>query len=288
MISFLAEIVGIRDDIFLGEGDEYMREFGKSLSDGFENGILPSRPGIINLQSDIDHPTQTLADLAHLKNHFGSFENLRGKKIAMTWAYSPSYGKPLSVPQGIIGLLSRLGMDVVLAYPKGYELIPELEEMAEKFSRLSGGKFSKTDSMEEAFSSADIVYPKSWAPFNVMEKRTKLLKTNDRQKLEELEALCLEKNRDHLDWECNKKIMNITKQGNALYMHCLPADITDISCEHGEVSADVFEKARLDTYREAGFKPYVIAAMILSNRLKNPMALLKDIEKQGPLRILGE
>ncbi len=288
MISFLAEIVGIRDDIFLGEGDEYMREFGKSLSDGFENGILPSRPGIINLQSDIDHPTQTLADLAHLKNHFGSFENLRGKKIAMTWAYSPSYGKPLSVPQGIIGLLSRLGMDVVLAYPKGYELIPELEEMAEKFSRLSGGKFSKTDSMEEAFSNADIVYPKSWAPFNVMEKRTKLLKTNDRQKLEELEALCLEKNRDHLDWECNKKIMNITKQGNALYMHCLPADITDISCEHGEVSADVFEKARLDTYREAGFKPYVIAAMILSNRLKDPMALLKDIEKQGPLRILGE
>ena len=67
----------------------------------------------------------------HLKSHFGSLEKLRGKKIAMTWAYSPSYGKPLSVPQGIIGLMTRFGMDVSLAYPEGYGLIPEVVEAGE-------------------------------------------------------------------------------------------------------------------------------------------------------------
>ena len=122
MISFLTEIIGIRDDKFLGIGNSYMREVASALDDGFQQGVLPQRPGIINLQCDIDHPTQSLSDLLHLKTHFGSLENLRGKKIAMTWAYSPSYGKPLSVPQGIIGLLTRFGMDVHLAYPEGFDL----------------------------------------------------------------------------------------------------------------------------------------------------------------------
>src|SRR5450759_1511855 len=120
MISFMTEAIGIRDDMFLGEGNKYMREFGASLQEGYESGILHQRPTIVNLQCDIDHPTQSLADLMHLKNTFGSVENLRGKKIAMTWAYSPSYGKPLSVPQAIIGLMSRLGMNISLAFPEGY------------------------------------------------------------------------------------------------------------------------------------------------------------------------
>ena len=73
----------------------------------------------VNLQCDIDHPTQSMADMLHIIHTFGGVENLKGKKIAMTWAYSPSYGKPLSVPQGIIGLMTRMGMDVVLAHPEG-------------------------------------------------------------------------------------------------------------------------------------------------------------------------
>lgn len=118
MISFLAEVIGIRDDMFLGEGNKYMREFGNAVQEGYDQGILHQRPSVINLQCDIDHPTQALADLMQLKNTFGSLENLKGKKIAMTWAYSPSYGKPLSVPQGVIGLMSRFGMEVSLASPK--------------------------------------------------------------------------------------------------------------------------------------------------------------------------
>ena len=87
------------------------------------------------------HPTQSLADLVHLKKTFGSLEALRGKKIAMTWAYSPSYGKPLSVPQGIIGLMSRFGMHVSLAYPKGYDLVEEPQQAASRFASQSGGTF---------------------------------------------------------------------------------------------------------------------------------------------------
>lgn len=112
MISFMSDFIGIRDDIFLGEGNRYMREVGAALDEGFEKGVLPVRPGVINLQCDMDHPTQAMADLMHLENRFGSPEKLRGKKLVMSWAYSPSYGKPLSVPQGIIALMSRFGMNI--------------------------------------------------------------------------------------------------------------------------------------------------------------------------------
>jgi len=132
MISFLTDTIGIRDDMYLGEGNKYMREVAAALDEGFEQGVLPKRPGIVNLQCDMDHPTQSLADLLHLKQEFGSLENLKGKKIVMSWAYSPSYGKPLSVPQGIIALMTRFGMDVELAHPEGYDLIPEVLEIAKK------------------------------------------------------------------------------------------------------------------------------------------------------------
>src|SRR5664280_2542415 len=142
MISFLTEVIGIRDDMFLGEGHTYMQEVGDALTDGAKHGVLHRRPSIVNLQCDVDHPTQSLADLAWLKEHFGSLEALKGKKLAMTWAYSPSYGKPLSVPQGIIGLMTRFGMDVRLAHPKGYDLIPEVVALAGKQAKQTGGKFS--------------------------------------------------------------------------------------------------------------------------------------------------
>jgi knotted carbamoyltransferase YgeW len=141
MISFLAETIGIRDDMYLGEGNRYMREVSAAVEEGYREGVLHQRPSVINLQCDIDHPTQSVADLAHLKDHFGSLEALRGKKMAMTWAYSPSYGKPLSVPQGIIGLMSRFGMRICLASPEGYGLIPEVVDIARKNSAKSGGSF---------------------------------------------------------------------------------------------------------------------------------------------------
>lgn len=285
MIAFCAEVVGIRDDMFLGAGNAYMREVGEALDDGFKKGVLPVRPGIVNLQCDIDHPTQAMADLAWLKEHFGGLDKLKGKKIAMTWAYSPSYGKPLSVPQGIIGLMTRFGMDVSLAYPEGYNLIPDVEKTAAKQAKANGTKFEVFNSMEAAFKGADIVYPKSWAPFKVMQQRTELLKKNDHDGLKALEKQCLANNAKFKNWECTEEKMKLTKGGKALYMHCLPADISGVSCKEGEVQDSVFERYRIDTYKEAGWKPYIIASMIMNRRFKDVADVLKAIKARHDLRI---
>ena len=287
MISFLTDIIGIRDDMFLGEGHTYMKEVGDALDDGFQNGVLPQRPGIVNLQCDIDHPTQSMADLMHLANYYGGLENLKGKKIAMTWAYSPSYGKPLSVPQGIIGLMTRFGMEVDLAYPEGYNLISDVVDRAGKNAAASGGKFRVVNSMDEAFRDADIVYPKSWAPFSVMQRRTPLLHNNDTAGLKALEQECLANNARFKDWECTEEKMKLTKDGKALYMHCLPADISGVSCKEGEVAESVFDRYRIETYKEAGFKPYIIAAMIFNNKFQDAAAMLNKLNERGIKRILG-
>ncbi len=277
MISFLTEVIGIRDDMYLGAGHTYMSEVAEAVEDGYHAGILAQRPSVINLQCDIDHPTQSISDLLKLKDYFGSSEDLAGKKIAMSWAYSPSYGKPLSVPQGIINLMTRFGMEVVLAHPEGYDLLPETVSSAEEFARESGGSFRITHSMQDAFENADVVYPKSWAPMSVMQKRTKLLKINDRQGLLQLENDCLANNARYVNWECTEEMMKLTRNGNALYEHCLPADISGVSCDRGEVAASVFERYRYHTYQEAGFKPFVIAAMILLTKLREPRKKLSAI-----------
>lgn len=284
MISFMGDVIGIRDDMFIGKGHTYMKEVAESVKSGYEEGILEQRPTIINLQCDIDHPTQCMADALHIINHFGGVENLKGKKIAMTWAYSPSYGKPLSVPQGIIGLMTRLGMEVCLAHPEGYELMPEVEEVAIKNAATSGGKFTKTNSMKEAFENADIVYPKSWAPFVAMEKRTELYGNGDKDGIKVLEKELLMQNAKHTDWECSEEMMKLTKNGEALYLHCLPADISGVSCVKGEVAASVFDRYRTPLYKEAGYKPYIIAAMIFLSKVKNPAETLKKLLNKGAER----
>ena len=286
MISFLTEVIGIRDDMYLGAGHTYMKEVSEALQDGYENGVLPQRPGIVNLQCDQDHPTQSMADLLHLKSTFGSLENLRGKKIAMSWAYSPSYGKPLSVPQGIIGLMTRFGMKVTLAFPEGYELVPSIVELAGKNAAETGGRLQITNSMEDAFQSADIVYPKSWAPYKIMEQRTELLKNKDMPGLKELEIQCLENNARFKDWECTEEKMRLTKDGSALYMHCLPADITGVSCDQGEVQAEVFDRYRLPTYKQAGYKPYIIAAMMMNCRVANVAETLGKLLEVNSKRVI--
>ena len=284
MVSFMADVIGIRDDMFIEEGHKYQKTFMDALDEGYQKGILEQRPTLVNLQCDVDHPTQAMADLLHVIHEMGGVENLKGKKVAMTWAYSPSYGKPLSVPQGIIGLFTRFGMDVVLAHPEGYEVMPEVEEVAKKNAEKSGGTFTKTNSMAEAFKDADIVYPKSWAPFAAMEKRTDLYAQGDSEGIKALEKELLAQNAQHKDWCCTEELMKTTKDGKALYLHCLPADINGVSCVDGEVEASVFDRYRDPLYKEASFKPYIIAAMIFLAKVKDPQATLKALEERGTSR----
>lgn len=285
MISFMADVIGIRDDMFIGEGHKYMKTFMDAVTEGYEEGILEQRPMLVNLQCDVDHPTQSMADMDHIIHHFGGVENLKGKKIAMSWAYSPSYGKPLSVPQGVVGLMTRFGMEVVLAHPEGYEIMPDVEKIAQENAKGSGGSFRKVSSMTEAFENADIVYPKSWAPFAAMEERTKRYQAGDKDGIDQLEKKLLSQNAEFKDWTCTEDLMKRTKDGKALYMHCLPADISGLSCKEGEVENSVFERYINPLYKQASYKPYIIAAMILTSKVQDPAEALRKMDTDSERKL---
>jgi ornithine carbamoyltransferase len=129
-----------------------------------------------------------------------------------------------------------------------------------------------------------MVYPKSWAPFAAMEKRTELYGKGDFDGIDALEKALLNQNANHKDWECTGKLMATTDAGSALYMHCLPADITGVSCKKGEVAASVFDRYRVPMYKEASYKPYIIAAMILLSQVKHPADTLSALLAKGSAR----
>ena len=285
MISFMADVIGIRDDMYIGKGDAYMEEVSESVQQAYEDGVLDHRPTLISLQSDSDHPTQSSADLLYLIEEFGGLENLRGKNVAVTWAYSPSYGKPLSCPQSLISLLPRFGMNVTLAHPEGYDLMRERVDYAKAQAAENGCTFKQVNTMAEAFEGADIVIPKSWAPYAAMERRTKLYAAGDDEGINRLEMELLAQNATHMDWCSTRELMEKTAKGqDTIYMHPLPADIAGVSCEHGEVMADVFEDHRIGMYKEASYKPYAVAAMIFLQKVKDPVATLKALEERGRAR----
>ena len=107
----------------------------------------------------------------------------------------------------------------------------------------------------------------------------------DQKGIDELEQRLLEQNKDHMDWECTEEMMKLTKDGKALYMHCLPADITGVSAEHGEVAESVFDRYRVPLYKEASFKPYIIAAMILLQKIENPEEKLRELVDKANKRL---
>jgi ornithine carbamoyltransferase len=186
--------IAIRHDLVPGEGNKYIREVARHAS-------VP----VINLQCDVDHPTQTIADLMTLREKFGV--NLRGLKIAVSWAYAPSYAKPMSVPQGLIMLMTRFGLDVTLAHPPEYRLMEHTMRWARENAAAAGTRFEVVHDMDEAFRDADIVYPKSWGIEELFGKPQE----------------ALEIARKYRNWICDENRMKRAKK-SAIYMHCLPAD----------------------------------------------------------------
>lgn len=194
ILSSYGHAIAIRHDLVPGEGNAYMRMVA-------EHATVP----VLNMQCDIDHPFQTLADLMTIREEFG--KNLKGRKIAVSWGYAPSYAKPMSVPQGLITLLPRFGLDVVLAHPPEYKLMKSEVEFARKAARENGTKFEIVDSMEDAFENADIVYPKSWGIESLFHKPEEALEISKKYK----------------NWICDERHMKLTAK-ESIYMHCLPAD----------------------------------------------------------------
>ena len=207
--------LAIRHDLVPYEGNAYMREVARWAE-------VP----VINLQCDVDHPTQTLADLMTMREHRG--DDLRGMRVAVSWAYAPSYAKPLSVPQGLLMLLPRFGIDVVLAHPPGFELMPEVRARAEEAAARGGGTIEEVEDMDAAFEGVDVVYPKSWGRLDVFTD----------------EAAALADAARYEDWICDERRMGLAR-ADALYMHCLPAD------RGAEVTDAVIDGPRSVVYDEA-------------------------------------
>ena len=269
MLGMNSHALGVRHDLILGEGNLFMSQALAGIEDYLDRLGSDRVVPLVNLQCDIDHPTQTLADTCWLRERYP--EGLAGKTIAVTWAYSPSYAKPLSVPQGLITLLTRFGAEMRLAHPQGYDLQPDTVETAHRFAIESGGSFSVVDSMDEAFEDADIVYPKSWGPYDLMLERAEIHRAGDAAAMADLERRMLERNARSTDWICDQRQMERTAGGEALYMHCLPADIG------AEVSAGVMDRYRFDVARQANKKVYVIMALLAGAKEPHLAARLQDL-----------
>ncbi|MBP8137462.1 MAG: knotted carbamoyltransferase YgeW [Candidatus Eisenbacteria bacterium] len=261
MLGMNSHAMGIRHDLILGAGNTFMRSVKAGIDDYLKATNDARKVPVVNLQCDIDHPTQTLADLMWLREYFPG--GLKGKKIAMSWAYSPSYAKPLSVPQGIAMLMAREGAQVTLAHPEGYRLMDSTLETARKHAAESGGKFEVVHDMDAAFKDADVVYPKSWGPYDLMLERVDANSKRDKAAMGEIERRALDRNASHKDWICDERRMALTTGGDALYMHCLPADIGD------EVTPGVMAKHKVNVAREANKKMYVVMALLAVAKVEN-------------------
>ena len=161
------------------------------------------------------------------------------------------------------------------------------EIFAKGYAAESGTTFKQVNTMAEAFEGADIVIPKSWAPFAAMEKRTNLYAEGDDAGIAALEKELLAQNATHQDWCSTTELMENTANGqDTIFMHPLPADISGVSCEHGEVNADVFDMHRVGMYKEASYKPYAIAAMMFLQKVADPAATLKALDERNTARWL--
>jgi N-acetylornithine carbamoyltransferase len=177
-----------------GIGNKYLNDVAKY-----------SRVPILNMQDEIYHPFQCLADLMTIIEKKG--RDLRKKKMVVSWAYAASYQKPMSVPQSLILQMPRFGLDVTLAYPPEFKLMPQIMAQAEEQAKRFNTKFEIVDDMEKAFKDADIVYAKSWGAMETttdVEEGAKIIKKYE-------------------SWITDERKMKLAKP-DAIYMHPLPAD----------------------------------------------------------------
>lgn len=197
-----------------GVGNQYLRELAA-------HAPVP----ILNLQCDLYHPMQGAADLMTMIEKHG---DLRRKKVSIIWAYATSHKKPVSVPLTQALLFPRYGMDVTLAYPKGYELPDWAIEQARKNAEEAGGTFQITHDIDEAFRGADVVIPKNWGSW---------VSNPSDQVVDDLLEACR-------DWKCTRERMALTGD-RCIYMHALPAD------RNNEVEDAVIDGPQSVVYDEA-------------------------------------
>jgi len=216
-----------------GKTNRVIKEFAKT-----------ARIPVINMECDKFHPTQALADLVTIKEKFGQF---KGVKFTMSYAYSASPHKPRAVPQSLILAPVKMGMDVTLAFPKGFELDPAVIAQCRKWAEENGTKFNMTNDMREGFEGADVVYPKAWCPVSMLSFPEEGKVSNPEQAQKDCDA--------NKHWICDKKMLSYAKK-DALYMHCLPAD------RGMEVTNEVIDGPQSIVFDEAENRMHTIKAIL--------------------------
>lgn len=196
-----------------------------------------SRVPVLNMQCEIYHPFQCLADLMTILEKKG--RDLRKRKMVVSWAYASSYLKPISVPQSLILQMPRFGLDITLAHPPEFKLMPDIIEQAQELSKKHNTRFEILDDMEQAFSDADIVYAKSWGP---------LLTTQDPDRGKQIQD-------QYSNWITDQRKMDLAKP-DAIYMHPLPAD------RNIEVTDEVMDGPNSVVYDEAENRLHVQKAVM--------------------------
>ena len=224
VLSRYGEAIAIRHCAF-GEGNAYLSEVA-------EHASVP----VLSMQCDVYHPCQILADYLTIREKLGSDRRL---KLGVAWTSAPNYVRPISVPQSLILMMPRLGLDVTLAYPPEFKLLPEIEAQARQNAEAAGTRFEISDRFEDAFEDADVVIPKSWGP---------LVHTRDHAEgIRLIEA--------YPDWRCDSNRMALGKD-HMLYMHPLPAD------RGREVTDEVIDGPQSVVYDEAENRLHVQKALM--------------------------
>jgi N-acetylornithine carbamoyltransferase len=224
VLSRYGEGIAIRHCAYR-EGNAYLREVAA-------NSSIP----VLNMQCDVYHPCQILADYLTIREKFGK---TRGLKLGVAWTSAPNYLRPLSVPQSLILMMPRFGIDVTLAYPPEFRLMPEIEQQARANAKEAGTRFEITNRFEDAFEDADAVIPKSWGP---------LVTTGDKS-----EGLSLIEK--YPSWRCDKHHISLGKK-HLIYMHPLPAD------RGREVTDEVIDGPQSVVYDEAENRLHVQKALM--------------------------
>lgn len=217
---------------FWGVGNKFLREMAANSS-----------VSIMNLQCDLYHPMQGLADLMTIQE---VFPNKKHVKISIIWAYATTHKKPISVPLTQILLFPRYAMDVTLAYPEGYDLPDWAIEKAKQHAKESGGSFRITHNMEEAFKDADVVIPKNWGSW-----------VNNQS-----DAVVDDLLESYKGWKCTEEMMALAAK-DVKYMHALPAD------RGNEVEDSVIDGPHSIVYQEAENRLHTakaVMAMVMGDK----------------------
>jgi ornithine carbamoyltransferase len=201
-----------------GAGNQLIREVAKHVK-------IP----VINMADDQFHPTQALADYMTFEE---LFPNPKGKKYVIMWAYSPVVRGPCSINEDLL-MFTRMGVDVTVVYPPGYDLFPDVVGWAKENAKNSGSVLEFSNDYKEALRGAHAVFPRNWASRTLQELGYSKYGQEELRNYEKFK-----------DWRVTKELMDLMDKSGVL-MHVMPV------FRNAEADDEVVDSPRSVLYEQA-------------------------------------